>query len=122
MHRKRYLHQHAYDFVETCLPRWTKADVRKYVFEKARIKRGEWAECGKGSVVGGHADKEYAGESKFAMARLTDPFDIIRRQADSPEFLTLVKLFQPAELAPQVQQYALATQDDSVEVTESFPT
>jgi len=29
------------------------------------------------------ADKDYAGESKFAMARLTDPFDIIRRQADS---------------------------------------
>jgi arylsulfatase A-like enzyme len=29
------------------------------------------------------ADKGYAGESKFAMARLTDPFDIIRRQADS---------------------------------------
>lgn len=26
------------------------------------------------------ADPEYAGESKFAMARLTDPFDIIRRQ------------------------------------------
>ena len=29
------------------------------------------------------ADENYAGESKFAMARLTDPFDIIRRQADS---------------------------------------
>ncbi len=30
---------------------WSKADVRRYVFEKARIKRGEWAEVGKGSVV-----------------------------------------------------------------------
>jgi arylsulfatase A-like enzyme/GT2 family glycosyltransferase len=29
------------------------------------------------------AAEDYAGESKFAMARLTDPFDIIRRQADS---------------------------------------
>ena len=29
------------------------------------------------------ADPDYAGESKFAMARLSDPFDIIRRQADS---------------------------------------
>jgi arylsulfatase A-like enzyme/GT2 family glycosyltransferase len=29
------------------------------------------------------ADPGYAGESKFAMARLTDPFDIIRRQGDS---------------------------------------
>lgn len=27
-----------------------------------------------------HADPAYAGESKFAMARLTDPFEIIRRQ------------------------------------------
>jgi arylsulfatase A-like enzyme/glycosyltransferase involved in cell wall biosynthesis len=30
-----------------------------------------------------YADDSYAGESKFAMARLTDPFDIIRRQGDS---------------------------------------
>jgi arylsulfatase A-like enzyme len=29
------------------------------------------------------AKPDYAGESKFAMARLTDPFDIIRRQGDS---------------------------------------
>lgn len=30
-----------------------------------------------------YADPRYEGESKFAMARLTDPFDIIRRQGDS---------------------------------------
>lgn len=30
-----------------------------------------------------YADTSYAGESKFAMARLTDPFEIIRRQGDS---------------------------------------
>src|SRR6185369_13368018 len=29
------------------------------------------------------SDESYTGESKFAMARLTDPFDIIRRQGDS---------------------------------------
>ena len=31
------------------------------------------------------ADPSYAGESKFAMARLTDPFDIIRRQGEPKE-------------------------------------
>ena len=40
---------------------WTKADVREYVYRHARIRRGEWAQCGKGSVVGAHADREYAG-------------------------------------------------------------
>jgi hypothetical protein len=39
---------------------FTKADVRSYVFEKARIHRREWAECGKGSVVGDKGDREYA--------------------------------------------------------------
>ena len=29
------------------------------------------------------SDKNYAGESKFVMARLTDPWEIIRRQGDS---------------------------------------
>jgi arylsulfatase A-like enzyme len=29
------------------------------------------------------ADREYAGESKFVMARLTDPWEIIRRQGDT---------------------------------------
>jgi hypothetical protein len=29
-----------------------------------------------------YADPAYSGESKFAMARLTDPFDIIRRQGE----------------------------------------
>lgn len=32
-----------------------------------------------------HADVHYEGESKFAMARLTDPFDIIRRQGAPKE-------------------------------------
>lgn len=30
-----------------------------------------------------YSDQEYSGESKFVMARLTDPFEIIRRQGDS---------------------------------------
>lgn len=32
-----------------------------------------------------HADPAYAGESKFAMARLTEPFEIIRRQGEPRE-------------------------------------
>jgi hypothetical protein len=39
---------------------WSKADVRRYVFEKARIRRRDWADCGKGAVVGERGDKEYA--------------------------------------------------------------
>ena len=32
-----------------------------------------------------HTDPDYKGESKFAMARLTDPFEIIRRQGEPRE-------------------------------------
>ncbi|NMG28295.1 sulfatase-like hydrolase/transferase [Aromatoleum evansii] len=32
-----------------------------------------------------HADPDYSGASKFAMARLTDPFEIIRRQGEPRE-------------------------------------
>ena len=39
---------------------WSKADVRQYVFENARILRREWSECGKGAVVGSRGDQEYA--------------------------------------------------------------
>ena len=39
---------------------WSKADIRQYVFEKARIKRAEWADCGKAAVVADKGDKEYA--------------------------------------------------------------
>ena len=39
---------------------WTKADIRQYVFKKARIKRHEWAECGKGAIVADKGDQEYA--------------------------------------------------------------
>ena len=30
---------------------WSKADIRNYVHQKARVKRGEWTKVGKGSVV-----------------------------------------------------------------------
>jgi hypothetical protein len=30
---------------------WSKADIRQFVFEKARVTRGDWASCGKGMVV-----------------------------------------------------------------------
>ena len=38
---------------------WSKKDIRKYVYENARIKRKEWADCGKGSVVGSKGEQEY---------------------------------------------------------------
>ena len=39
---------------------WSKADIRRYVFEHAQIRRREWAECGKAAVVGSHGEREYA--------------------------------------------------------------
>ena len=39
---------------------WSKADIRNYVHQKARVKRGEWTKVGKGSVVKDRADRESA--------------------------------------------------------------
>ena len=39
--------------------RWSKSNIRRYVFENARIKRKEWRECGKTAVVGNKGEKEY---------------------------------------------------------------
>lgn len=39
---------------------WSKADIRRYVFQNARILRQEWAECGKSAVVGDRGQEEYA--------------------------------------------------------------
>jgi hypothetical protein len=39
---------------------WTKADVQRFVFERARIRRREWADVGKGAVVRDRGDSEYA--------------------------------------------------------------
>ena len=38
---------------------WPKSDVQQYVFDNARIKREEWRDVGKGSVVMGKGDREY---------------------------------------------------------------
>lgn len=43
--------------------KWSKADIRRYVFENARVCRSEWADCGKGAIVGDRGDKEYAALS-----------------------------------------------------------
>ena len=39
---------------------WSKNDIRRYVFTHARIRRAEWADCGKGGVVAGKGEKIYA--------------------------------------------------------------
>lgn len=39
---------------------WSKRDIQRYVFEKARVRRGDWAECGKAAIVGSKADAEFA--------------------------------------------------------------
>ncbi len=55
---------------------WSKADVREYVFEHARIRRGEWADCGKANAVAGKGDREYAA--------LTSPDDLLVIAAGGP--------------------------------------
>lgn len=55
---------------------WTKAAVREYVFRNARIQRREWAECGKGSVVGENGEREYAA--------LREPDDLLVIAAGGP--------------------------------------
>src|SRR5882757_2323874 len=36
---------------------WTKRDIAEFLFERARVRRGEWASVGKGSVVRDRASK-----------------------------------------------------------------
>jgi hypothetical protein len=36
---------------------WSKKNIAEFLFERARVKRGEWADVGKGSVVRDRADK-----------------------------------------------------------------
>lgn len=38
---------------------WSKSDIQKFVFERARIKRKEWAEVGKGAVVRDRGESVY---------------------------------------------------------------
>ena len=44
--------------------KFTKNDVRRYVFENARVFRREWTECGKAAVVGDRGDREHAALSE----------------------------------------------------------
>ncbi len=55
---------------------WSKADVRRYIYENARVHRKDWAECGKGMVVGERGDEEYAA--------LTSPDDLLVIAAGGP--------------------------------------
>ncbi len=55
---------------------WSKADIRHYVHEHARIRRREWADCGKGAIVGADGDREYAA--------LTDEDDLLVIAAGAP--------------------------------------
>jgi len=38
---------------------WSKTDIAEFIHQRARIKRGEWAEVGKGAVVRDKGDKVY---------------------------------------------------------------
>ena len=55
---------------------WSKADVREYVYERARIRRSEWADVGKAKAVGDKGDREYAA--------LTEPDDLLVIAAGGP--------------------------------------
>lgn len=55
---------------------WSRADVRRRLFERARIRRREWAEVGKGRVVGGKGEREYRA--------LADPEHLLLVAAGGP--------------------------------------
>lgn len=55
---------------------WSKADVRRHLFERARVLRREWADVGKASVVMGKGDREYRA--------LEDPDDLLVVAAGGP--------------------------------------
>lgn len=55
---------------------WSKADIREYVFQQARIHRRAWAEVGKANAVGDKGDREYAA--------LTRPEDLLVIAAGGP--------------------------------------
>ena len=55
---------------------WSKADIRAYVYEHALIHRRDWADCGKGAVVGSRGDTEYRA--------LSEPNDLLVIAAGGP--------------------------------------
>ena len=55
---------------------WSKRDVAEYLFERARVQRGEWANVGKGSVVRDRASKVHTA--------LQSPDDLLVVAAGGP--------------------------------------
>ena len=55
---------------------WSKSDIQNYVFQQARVIRGDWRGVGKGSVVKDRADREYPA--------MTSPDDLIVVAAGGP--------------------------------------
>jgi hypothetical protein len=55
---------------------WSKADIARFIHTRARIRRGEWAEVGKGAVVRNEEDTEYAA--------LESPTDLLVVAAGGP--------------------------------------
>jgi hypothetical protein len=55
---------------------WSKRDVAEYLFERARVQRGEWANVGKGSVVRDRASKVHTA--------LQSPDDLLIVAAGGP--------------------------------------
>jgi hypothetical protein len=55
---------------------WSKADIRQFVFERARIHRREWAQVGKGAVVRDRGDSVYTA--------LDSPDDLLVIAAGGP--------------------------------------
>jgi len=55
---------------------WSKADIRRYVFDHAFIHRRQWAGVGKGAVVGDKGDRMYRA--------LPDPDDLLVVAAGGP--------------------------------------
>ncbi len=55
---------------------WTKDDIAEFVFDRARVHRGDWASVGKGAVVRNKGDKEYCA--------LNEPSDLLVIAAGGP--------------------------------------
>jgi len=55
---------------------WSKADIQECVFSRAKVRRGDWADVGKSSVVKDRADREYSA--------LASPDDLLVVAAGGP--------------------------------------
>jgi len=55
---------------------WSKQDIQRYVFENARVRRSEWADCGKGAIVGSKPETEFKA--------LVDPSHLLIIAAGGP--------------------------------------